>query len=79
MADSRKSVRMRRSRTSGQEVHMPQYDYHCENCEAEFTLDLSIGEHEQKDKRHEIRCPKCESTEVKHVIQSVFVTTSKKS
>ncbi len=58
---------------------MPQYDYHCEKCETEFTLDLSIGEHEQKDKQHKIRCPKCESTDVKHIIQSVFVTTSKKS
>jgi putative FmdB family regulatory protein len=58
---------------------MPQYDYHCENCENEFTLDLSITDHEQKDRKHKIHCPKCKSTMVKHVIQSVFVTTSKKS
>jgi putative FmdB family regulatory protein len=58
---------------------MPQYDYHCEHCESEFTLDLSIAEHERKEKNREIRCPNCNSSAVKHVIQSVNVTTSGKS
>lgn len=58
---------------------MPQYDYHCEHCENEFTLDLSIAEHERKEKEREIRCPKCNSSAVKHVIQSINVTTSRKS
>lgn len=58
---------------------MPEYHYECRSCGNEFTLELSIAEHEQKDKAGEIHCPKCESREVKHVIESVFVTTSKKS
>lgn len=58
---------------------MPEYDYHCESCRNDFTVDLSINEHERKDKNHEIRCPKCNSTEVKHVIGSVSVVTSRKS
>ena len=58
---------------------MPEYDYHCENCQHDFTLDLSITEHERKDKNREIRCPKCESNAVKHVIGSVSVVTSRKS
>jgi putative FmdB family regulatory protein len=58
---------------------MPEYDYHCENCQKNFTVELSITEHEQKDRNHEIHCPKCNSTAVKHVIGSVSVVTSKKS
>ena len=58
---------------------MPEYDYHCEKCQNEFTIDLTITEHERKDKNREIRCPKCQSTEVKHVIGMVFVSTSRKS
>jgi putative FmdB family regulatory protein len=58
---------------------MPHYDYHCENCQNEFTLDLSIAEHERNKKNREIRCPKCNSSAVKHVIQLVNVTTSRKS
>jgi putative FmdB family regulatory protein len=58
---------------------MPQYDYHCEQCQNEFVIECSIAEHEQKDKAREIHCPKCGSSEVKHMILSVFVTTSRKS
>jgi putative FmdB family regulatory protein len=58
---------------------MPQYDYHCENCAHDFTVDLSISAHEEKEKNREIHCPKCDSQQVKHVIQSVNVMTSKKS
>ena len=58
---------------------MPEYDYHCENCQNGFTVDLSITEHERKDRAHEIHCPRCDSTEVKHVIGAVSVVTSRKS
>ncbi len=58
---------------------MPEYDYRCEHCAHEFTLELTITEHAEKDKARAIHCPKCDSTEVHHLIQSVFVTTSKKS
>jgi putative FmdB family regulatory protein len=58
---------------------MPEYDYHCEKCAHDFSLNLSMADHTEKEKNREIRCPKCDSQQVKHVIQSVFVTTSKKS
>ena len=58
---------------------MPQYDYHCESCGHDFTLELSISDHAEKEQKREIHCPKCDSQKVKHVIQSVNVHTSKKS
>lgn len=58
---------------------MPQYDYQCRSCENEFTVYLSMTEHEVQDRDHKIECPKCKSTDVRHLIESVYVTTSKKS
>lgn len=58
---------------------MPEYDYRCENCQHDFAIDLSIAEHDRKEKEREIHCPKCDSTAVKRVIGSVSVLTSKKS
>jgi putative FmdB family regulatory protein len=58
---------------------MPEYDYMCEDCGKTFTVELSISEHERQDRSHEIHCPKCDSTNVKHLIGSVSVVTSKKS
>ena len=58
---------------------MPEYDYHCEKCQSDFTVELSISEHERKEKGHKIHCPKCNSTAVKHVIGAVSVVTSRKS
>ena len=54
---------------------MPDYEYECKKCGHHFSLIMSIDEHEKK----KVRCPQCQSTEVKHLIESVFVTTSKKS
>lgn len=58
---------------------MPDYDYQCERCKAEFTVHLSMNEHTEKDRHHEIQCPKCKSTEVKHLIETVYIATSRKS
>lgn len=58
---------------------MPEYDYRCEKCKHEFTVELSITERGRKEEKGEIRCPKCQSAKVRHQIQSVFVTTSRKS
>lgn len=54
---------------------MPTYEFECKKCGHEFTLEMAMHEHEKK----KVRCPKCKSEEVKHVIASVFVTTSHKS
>jgi putative FmdB family regulatory protein len=50
-------------------------EYECKQCGHEFSAFLSLDERKKK----KVRCPKCDSTDVKHVIESVFVTTSKKS
>jgi putative FmdB family regulatory protein len=57
------------------ENDMPTYEYECKHCGHEFSAFLSLDERDKK----KVRCPKCDSTDVKHVIESVFVTTSKKS
>jgi putative FmdB family regulatory protein len=36
---------------------MPVYEYHCDKCEREVTLTLSIREHDKGP----IKCPKCGS------------------
>jgi putative FmdB family regulatory protein len=56
---------------------MPVYEYECKKCGHQFSVVLSMEAHEHdKDK---VRCPKCNSKEVKHLVESVFVTTSRKS
>ena len=54
---------------------MPLYEYECKKCGREFTLTMTVEEHQKK----KVRCPKCKSKSVKHLIASVFVTTSRKS
>jgi len=54
---------------------MPIYEYECKKCGHGFSLTLAMEEHEKK----KVRCPKCKSQDAKHIIASVFVTTSKKS
>ena len=51
------------------------YEYECKKCGHAFSLAMSVDEHQKK----KVSCPKCNSDEVKHVMQSVLVTTSKKS
>ena len=58
---------------------MPDYSYKCLGCKSEFTIHLSMAEREEKARKRQIRCPKCDSTDVKHLIESIFVTTAKKS
>jgi putative FmdB family regulatory protein len=54
---------------------MPTYDYQCEKCQNEFTLILSISEHE-KDK---VRCPKCKSRKVRQLMSAFMAKTTRKS
>lgn len=56
---------------------MPQYDYRCERCHRRFSVRLTITEHEKRAGR--LRCPRCGSRAVRHLIESVFVTTARKS
>ncbi len=54
---------------------MPTYDYECKKCGHRFSEVMAMAEHEKK----KVRCPKCKSADLKHGVESVFVTTSKKS
>ena len=58
---------------------MPEYLYKCGSCGKEFTVVLSWKEREQKERRKEIRCPECESKEVRHLVEPFFAKTSRKS
>lgn len=54
---------------------MPTYEYECAKCHHQFSRVMSMGDHDKE----KVRCPKCNSKEVKHMVEPVFVTTSKKS
>jgi putative FmdB family regulatory protein len=54
---------------------MPIYEYRCGGCGHEFTLVLSISEHDKAKPQ----CPKCKSEKVAQALSSVFVKTSRKA
>lgn len=54
---------------------MPDYEFECKKCGEHFEKHMTIKEHDEE----KVHCPKCDSEEVEHVFESVFVTTSKKS
>ena len=54
---------------------MPTYEYQCEACKSEFSLILSIVEHE----KGKATCPKCQSEQVKQLFSTFIAKTSRKS
>ncbi len=54
---------------------MPTYDYHCDKCGKNFSLLLTIGEHDKA----KVSCPKCKSKKVSQRIAGFTAITSKKS
>lgn len=54
---------------------MPLYEYVCRKCQHKFCEVLSIREHDTK----KVRCPKCESTDLEHVIEPFFAKTASKT
>ena len=54
---------------------MPNYEFECKTCGHEFSRTMTVDDHDKE----KVRCPKCESEDVRHVIEPVNVTTSKKS
>ena len=55
---------------------MPAYEYKCGDCQNDFLIFLSLKEFGEKPV---IRCPQCNSGNVKRVITGFFAKTSKKS
>ena len=54
---------------------MPNYEFQCEDCQKNFSLQLTLAEHEAKD----YQCPKCKSKNVKQLISTFQAQTSSKS
>jgi len=54
---------------------MPLYEFQCKNCNETFTKKISISEMEKT----KVKCPKCDSENVKKKISNFFSITSKKS
>jgi putative FmdB family regulatory protein len=54
---------------------MPVYEYHCDKCDREVTLTLSIREHE----KGKIECPKCGGQSLRPLLSGFVSQTSKKS
>jgi putative FmdB family regulatory protein len=55
---------------------MPEYDYVCSKCGKAFAVFFSFKELEAKPT---VRCPQCQSDQVKKQITGFFAKTSKKS
>jgi putative FmdB family regulatory protein len=54
---------------------MPVYEYHCDKCDREVTLTLTINQHE----KGKIECPKCGSKALRPLLSAFMSQTSKKS
>ncbi len=54
---------------------MPMYEYHCDKCDREVTLTMTISQHE----KGKIECPKCGSKALRQVLSAFMSQTSKKS
>jgi putative FmdB family regulatory protein len=53
---------------------MPTYEYHCEKCGKDFSLILSLSEHEQKQK-----CPYCKSQKITQQVSTFIPKTTRKA
>jgi putative FmdB family regulatory protein len=50
---------------------MPNYNYHCKNCEASFSIYASMN-----DSRENITCDSCESVDVYRVYNRILTKSS---
>jgi putative FmdB family regulatory protein len=55
---------------------MPSYEYECQKCHQQFSIDETIGDH-ARHRPH--ACPKCGSEQVRQLISSVHVKTDRKT
>jgi len=54
---------------------MPTYDYRCQKCGKEFSVILSMREHDGK----KAKCPKCGGKKLGQLITTFMTKTSRKS
>jgi putative FmdB family regulatory protein len=63
-----------KSPISGGQI-MPVYEYQCQGCRHQFTVVLSITEHDKL----KVECPKCKSKRVEQRLSAFYAKTAKKS
>jgi putative FmdB family regulatory protein len=54
---------------------MPTYEYRCEGCGKNFSVNMHMAEHD----RGETSCPECKGKSIVQQYGSFFAKTSKKS
>ena len=54
---------------------MPTYEFMCQKCEKQFSVNISISDYEKK----KYKCPECGSKKVKQLITGFQTVTSRKS
>jgi putative FmdB family regulatory protein len=52
---------------------MPVYEYHCDKCQREVTLTLTISEHDKGP----VTCPKCGGKALRPFLSAFMTQTSK--
>jgi putative FmdB family regulatory protein len=55
---------------------MANYDYHCKDCKATFTIHEAISRHTGRKRP---KCPKCGGHRTEQLLSSFFAKTSSKS
>ena len=54
---------------------MPVYEYQCQGCRHQFTVALTITEHDKL----KVECPKCKNKKVEQRMSAFYAKTAKKS
>ena len=54
---------------------MPLYEYHCDTCQRDVTIPMTLSEHD----RASVVCPECGKGGLRPQIGTVFTQTSRKS
>jgi putative FmdB family regulatory protein len=54
---------------------MPLYEYHCEKCQRDVTIPMTISQHDQGG----AVCPHCGATGLRQQLGTIFTQTSRKS
>lgn len=54
---------------------MPLYEYHCEKCQREVSITMTISQHD----KGVAACPQCGSKKLRPLVGTFFAKTSRKS
>jgi putative FmdB family regulatory protein len=54
---------------------MPLYEYHCDTCQRDVTIPMTISQHDKGG----VVCPQCGGAALRPQIGTIFTQTSRKS